>query len=138
VAGGSAKLMNTKTRILILDDEPIVGERLKISLEREGFIVEAFSSSSEAISRLKEECYDILVTDLKMSRPDGIEVLRIAKQLCPEIKPVVITGFATRKTAEEAMKSGAVEFIAKPFKISQLKDLMTALSKEDEHDDMQV
>jgi len=130
--------MNTRARILILDDEPIVGERLKMSLEREGFIVEAFSSSAEAIDSLKEECYDILVTDLKMSRPDGIEVLRVAKQLCPDIKPVVITGFATRKTAEEAMQSGAVEFIAKPFKISQLKDLMIALSKENERDDKQV
>jgi len=130
--------MNTRARILILDDEPIVGERLKMSLEREGFVVEAFSSSAEAIDSLKEECYDILVTDLKMSRPDGIEVLRVAKQLCPDIKPVVITGFATRKTAEEAMQSGAVEFIAKPFKISQLKDLMIALSKENERDDKQV
>lgn len=130
--------MNTRARILILDDEPIVGERLKMSLEREGFIVEAFSSSAEAINSLKEECYDILVTDLKMSRPDGIEVLRVAKQLCPDIKPVVITGFATRKTAEEAMQSGAIEFIAKPFKISQLKDLMMALSKENGRDNKQV
>lgn len=123
--------MNTKARILILDDEPIVGERLKISLEREGFAVEALSSSQEAISKLKEECYDILVTDLKMSRPDGMEVLRVARHLCPGIKPVVITGFATRETAEEAMRSGAVEFIAKPFKISQLKSLLTSLSKDD-------
>ena len=130
--------MNTRARILILDDEPIVGERLKISLEREGFAVEAFSSSAEAIKSLKEECYDILVTDLKMSGPDGIEVLRFAKQLCPHIKPVVITGFATRKTAEEAMQSGAVEFIAKPFKISQLKDLMMALSIEKKSDDKEI
>jgi len=127
--------MNTKARILILDDEPIVGERLKISLEREGFVVEAFSSSREAISKLEEECYDILVTDLKMSAPDGIEVLRVAKQLCPDIKPVVITGFATRETAEEAIRSGAVEFIAKPFKISQLKSLLMSLTKEDGHID---
>lgn len=129
--------MNTKARILILDDEPIVGERLKISLEREGFYVEAFSSSVEAINRLKEECYDVLVTDLKMSRPDGIEVLRVAKQFCPDVKPVVITGFATRKTAEEALRSGAVEFIAKPFKISQLKSLITSLLKENGQIDKQ-
>ena len=127
--------MNTKARVLILDDEEIVGERLKISLEKAGFAVEAFSTSRDAIDRLKVECFDILVTDLKMSRPDGIEVLRLARQLCPEIKPVVITGFATRDTAEEALKSGAVEFIAKPFKISQLKSLLTALSKEDVDND---
>jgi ATP-dependent Lon protease len=127
--------MNTKARILILDDEPIVGERLKISLERDGFAVEALSSSKEALSRLKEGCFDILVTDLKMSRPDGIEVLLEAKRLCPDIKPVVITGFATRETAEEAMKSGAVEFIAKPFKMSQLRNLLMSLSERDGHID---
>lgn len=115
---------------MILDDEPIVGERLKISLERAGFAVDAFSSSSEAIARLKNECYDILVTDLKMTGPDGMEVLRIAKQLCPRIKSVVITGFATRETAEEAMQSGALEFIAKPFKMSQLKNLLMSLSED--------
>ena len=125
--------MNKKIKILILDDEPIVGERLKISLEHAGFDAEALSSSREAIDRLKEEHYDILVTDLKMSGPDGIEVLRLAKQLRPDIKPIVITGFATRETAEKAMRSGAVEFIAKPFKLSQLKDLLTALSRDDQH-----
>jgi DNA-binding NtrC family response regulator len=114
-------------KILILDDEPIVGERLKISLERSGFSVDTFSSSRQAISRLKEQCYDVLITDLKMSGPDGIEVLRIAKQLCPNIKGVVITGFATKETAEEAKKSGAVEFIAKPFKMSQLKSILMRL-----------
>jgi DNA-binding NtrC family response regulator len=123
--------MSARSRILILDDEPIVGERLKLSLEKEGFAVEALSSSREALNRLKEGCFDILVTDLKMSRPDGMEVLRVAKELCPDIKAVVITGFATRQTAEEAMRSGAVEFIAKPFKMSQLKDLLVSLSREE-------
>lgn len=127
--------MNNKIRIMILDDEPIVGERLKISLERAGFEVDAFSSSSEAIARLENECYDILVTDLKMTGPDGMEVLRIARQLCPRIKPVVITGFATKETAEEAMQSGALEFIAKPFKMSQLKSLLTSLSENSDNID---
>jgi ATP-dependent Lon protease len=124
--------MTGKIRIMILDDEPIVGERLKISLEREGFYVEAFSSGHDAISRLREGPYDILVTDLKMSQPDGMEVLRVAKELCPQIKPIVITGFATKDTAEEAMRSGAVEFIAKPFKLCQLKSLITSLCERDE------
>lgn len=120
--------MEAKNKILILDDEPIVGERLKISLERAGFVVEALSSSVEAINRLKEAHFDILVTDLKMSGPDGMEVLRIARQVHPDIKPVVITGFATKDTAEEARQSGAVGFIAKPFKMSQLKELLISLA----------
>jgi DNA-binding NtrC family response regulator len=127
--------VSIKAKILILDDEPIVGERLKASLERVGFAVDAFSSSQEALNRLKEEYYDILVTDLKMSGPDGMEVLRTARRVRPGIKSVVITGFATKKTAEEARQSGAVEFIAKPFKISQLKSLLMSLVGSEESTD---
>ena len=121
--------MSTKIRVLILDDEPIVGERLKASLERAGFTVDAFSSSRDALTKLREIQYDILVTDLKMSSPDGMEVLRIAQQIRPGIKSVVITGFATKASAEEARQSGAVEFIAKPFKMSHLKDLLVKLAE---------
>lgn len=117
-----------KTKVMILDDEPIVGERLKVSLERAGFAAEAFSSSADAVRKLQNEHYDILVTDLKMSTPDGMEVLRVAKAANPAIKPVVITGFATKETAREAMQSGAVEFIAKPFKMRQLVELLTSIS----------
>lgn len=131
IQSGDGDDVNKKVKIIILDDEPIVGERLKVSLERAGFEVDAFTSSREAIARLESETYDILVTDLKMSGPDGMEVLRIAKEVNPGIKPVVITGFATRETAEEALRSGAVEFIAKPFKISQLKELLFSISGMD-------
>jgi DNA-binding NtrC family response regulator len=123
--------MERKTRILVLDDEPIVGERLKASLEHAGFAVDAFSSSREALSRLNTEPYDILVTDLKMSSPDGMEVLRQARQLRPGIKSVVITGFATAETAEEALRSGAVVFVPKPFKMKQLKAVLLDLLKDE-------
>jgi ATP-dependent Lon protease len=124
-----------RTKILVLDDEPIVGERLKASLERAGFEVDALSSSVEALERLAAHEYDILVTDLKMSGPDGMEVLREARRNRPGIKAVVITGFATTETAEEAIRSGAVHFIAKPFKMSQLKSLLLELSgAEDDAD----
>jgi DNA-binding NtrC family response regulator len=122
--------MESKIKVLVLDDEPIVGERLKASLERAGFFVEAFSSSRDALNRLQTERYDILVTDLKMSGPDGMEVLREAQQLNPDIKSVVITGFATTETAEEALRSGAVVFVPKPFKMKQLKDLLIELSQK--------
>ncbi len=120
--------MGEKTKILVLDDELIVGERLKASLELAGFAVDAFSSSRLALDKLQTEKYDILVTDLKMSGPDGMEVLKEAEKFCPGIKSVVITGFATTETAEEALKSGAVRFVAKPFKLSQLKELLLELS----------
>ncbi len=127
--------MEAKTKILILDDEPIVGERLKATLERAGFAVDTFSSSQKALERLHSERYDILVTDLKMSGPDGMYVLKEAKRLHPGIEAVVITGFATASTAEEAFESGAVTFIAKPFKMSQLKSVLLDLSKGETNSD---
>ncbi len=123
--------MESKIKIIVLDDEPIVGERLKASLERAGFAVDAYSSSREALTRLQSERYDILVTDLKMSGPDGMDVLREARRLNPDVKSVVITGFATTETAEEALRSGAVVFVPKPFKMKQLKDLLIELSKKE-------
>lgn len=121
--------MNSKVTVLILDDEPIVGERLKASLERAGFSVDAYSSSKNALDALRQKEFDILVTDLKMSGMGGMEVLKIAQQIRPAIKSVVITGYATKATAEEAMQSGAVEFIAKPFRMKYLKELLTRLAQ---------
>lgn len=116
------------TRVLVLDDEPIVGERLKTSLERAGFAVAAFSSGREAMHALENEPFDILVTDLKMQSPDGMDILRAASRLRPRLKSVVITGFATRESAAEARQCGAVEFIAKPFRMKELKELLMNLS----------
>lgn len=121
--------MEKKNKILVLDDEPIVGERLKASLERAGFTVDVFTSSQNALDRLQTERYDFLITDLKMSGPDGMDVLKEAGRLNPDIKSVMITGFATSATAEEALESGAVRFVAKPFKMSELKELLIELSR---------
>jgi DNA-binding NtrC family response regulator len=92
--------------------------------------------SQEAIAALNEQHFDILVTDLKMSGPDGMDVLQAAKQAQPDIKPVVITGFATRETADEAMRRGAAAFIAKPFRMSHLRDVLLKLvdEVEDNHE----
>jgi DNA-binding NtrC family response regulator len=120
--------MLNKIRVLLLDDEPIVAERVKSSLEMSDYYVDAFTSSKDAIDKLGKENYDILITDLKMSSPDGIEVLQIARKIQPGIKAVVITGFATIQTAETAKQSGAVEFIAKPFKMSHLKNILKVIS----------
>ena len=120
--------MKPKPRVLILDDEPIVGQRLKPALEKVGFYVETFTESQAAVDRLAEERFDVLVTDLKMRKPDGLEVMQFAKESWPGIKVIIITGFATVDKSCEAMKSGAVDFIAKPFKISALLDLIVSLT----------
>jgi DNA-binding NtrC family response regulator len=116
--------------ICIVDDERIVCERLQPVFEKNGFLVESFTDSSAARERLSQKQFDILITDLKMAQPDGIELLRFARQRFPEIRVVIITGFATAETARQAMKGGAVDFIAKPFRLSHLRDLVLKIARE--------
>ena len=124
--------MGTGKRILVLDDEPIVGDRLKPALEKLGFEVETFTQSQAAIQRLVDQSFDVLVTDLKMQKPDGLEVMSFVREHSPATKVVIITGFATVETAVETMKGGAVDFIAKPFKIRELCDLVVRLTSQEE------
>ena len=117
-------MKSEKPKILILDDEPIVGDRLKPALEKCGYDVETQTDSQAAIDQLARARYDVLITDLKMSGPSGLDVLRFVKEQAPSTRVIVITGYATAEQAKESIKGGAVDFIAKPFRISQLRELI--------------
>ena len=127
--------MNPKKRVIILDDEPIVCERLQPALEKIGFYVETYTESQKVADRFREEKFDVLVTDLKMRKPDGLEIMSFVKQHSPATKVIIITGFATLDTAREAMRSGAEDFIAKPFKISRLLELIVKITGGGEEPD---
>ena len=120
--------MKNPKKVIVLDDEAIVCERLKPALEKAGFQVETYTQSQQMIDRLALEHFDVVVTDLKMRKPDGLDVMRFIQQHHPSTKVIIITGFATVDTATEALKSGAVDFIAKPFKISDLRDLVIKIT----------
>lgn len=120
--------MKAATRILILDDERIVCDRLRLALEKLGFVVETYTEGTKAVARLAEQRFDILVTDLKMPGICGMDIVTFARGNCPSTKVIVITGFATTDTAEQALAQGAVEFIPKPFKMSYLRDLIVRLA----------
>jgi DNA-binding NtrC family response regulator len=113
-----------KTKVLILDDEPIVLKRLKPALEKSGYDVEAFSRSLEASNRIMEKEFDIVITDLKMEGIDGMEFLTRVKERSPVTEVIVITGFATMETAKESFKKGVFDFLAKPFKLGEIKDVV--------------
>jgi DNA-binding NtrC family response regulator len=110
--------------VMILDDEPIVCERLRSTLEKIQLDIETFTDPLEAIRRFSEKKFQLLITDLKMRELDGIEILKRVKEVSPETQVIIITGFATVEKAKEALKIGAYDFIAKPFKLSQLRDLV--------------
>jgi DNA-binding NtrC family response regulator len=115
---------NRKTQVLILDDEPIVWKRLKPALEKAGYEVEAFTQSSNAMRRVQEKEFDIVVTDLKMEGIDGMEFLTEVKSRSPNTEVIVITGFATMETARESFQKGVFDFVAKPFKRGELLEIV--------------
>lgn len=109
-----------KTRILILDDEPIVCKRLKPAFQKVGYEVEAWTDSTTAMARIEETRFDVVITDLKMEGLDGMSFLARIKEISPETGVIVITGFATTNTAKESFRKGAYDFLAKPFKLSDI------------------
>jgi DNA-binding NtrC family response regulator len=108
-------------KIMVIDDEKIVGDMSKMTLEQEGYQVETFLNAEPALERLKEEKFDVVVTDYKMKGIDGMEALRTIKRLYPETKVIMITAFANLDAAIEAMRSDVHDFFPKPVKIKELK-----------------
>jgi len=110
--------------ILVLDDEPTVGERLKPVLEAEGYAVETFTDPKEALRRMKAKPFDILVTDVRMDGLDGIKVLEEVRSMSDRTKVIIITGYATVQLAREALTKGVFDFIAKPFKMQDIRNMV--------------
>jgi DNA-binding NtrC family response regulator len=117
-------------RIMVIDDENIVGKMTKVVLEQEGYVVETFLSAEPALERLKEEKFDVVITDLKMKGLDGMDVLKTVKAQSPEIKVIMITAFASLDAAIEAMRGMVDDFFAKPVKIKELKECIRRLLQE--------
>jgi DNA-binding NtrC family response regulator len=116
--------MDKRYDILILDDEPIVGERLKQALEKEGNQVEIFINPHLALERVSEKTFDIVVTDIRMDDIDGIEILERVRAMSERTKVVMITGYATLEVARESLAKGAFDFIAKPFKRREIRGVI--------------
>lgn len=122
--------MKPNFRILVIDDEKIVCDRLTMELERAGFEVEAYTESEKALERISAQHFHLVITDIKMRGPSGLDVMNFIKQNYPGTRVIVITGFATVETAREVLRGGAVDFIPKPFKMSQLRQLVERLAAE--------
>lgn len=110
--------MNAALEILVLDDEEIVCMRLKSSLEKAGYIVEVFTDSRQAKTRIEQHRFDIVITDLKMAHIDGMQLFQLAHDRWPDCEIIIITGFATVEVTREALLKGVRDVIAKPFKIA--------------------
>ena len=90
-----------------------------------GFEVDTFTQSVEAMHQIHQCAYDIVITDIKMKEIDGMRFLEEAKKQHPQTEVIVITGFATMETAKHSFQKGVFDFIAKPFKLSEIQDVVT-------------
>ncbi len=117
-------MTTSRIQILVLDDEEIVGKRLKTALEKSDYDVEVFQDARQAVARIAEKTYDIVVTDVRMEEIDGMEVLEHVLEKSARTKVIIITGYATVEVAREALTRGAFDFIAKPFRPDDLREVI--------------
>ena len=122
--------MSDKLEVLLLDDEPIVGKRLKPALVKIGCDVEVFEEPAAALKRLEEKVFDVVVTDIRMDDIDGIQVLEKVRKSSDRTKVIMITGYAMMALAREAMEKGAFDFIAKPFQPDDLRRVIAKAASE--------
>lgn len=123
--------MNSDYNLLVVDDEPGMREFLEIMLRKEEYNVKVASNGEEAIEMLKKEPFDLAIVDIQMPGINGIEVLKNSKENHPNTTVIMITAFASHESAIEAMKLGAYDYITKPFKIDEIKLVISkALDKK--------
>ncbi|HVG83249.1 MAG TPA: sigma-54 dependent transcriptional regulator [Vicinamibacterales bacterium] len=108
-------------RILVADDHDALRRGLALALSAAGHDVEEASNGNAALERLHESYFDVVVSDLKMGGSDGLDVLRTTKALHPTVSVILMTAFGTVNTAVEAMKSGAFDYVQKPFEIEEME-----------------
>jgi len=120
-----------KGNILVVDDEKSMREILEIFLKSEGYGVSIAENGEKAIEAIKNDIFDLIITDMKMPKVGGLELLKNVKQITPDTVVVIITAFGTTDSAVEAMKLGAYDYIQKPFQLDNIRLVVkNALEKQ--------
>ena len=115
----------SKETLLVVEDEDLARKNLIHILNREGYDVIGAESGEKALALLKERSVDLVITDFKMGRVDGLQVMEKCKALQPLVEVIIITGYATVDLAVKSMKDGAFYYIAKPYKIDQVRKIVS-------------
>jgi DNA-binding NtrC family response regulator len=108
-------------KVLVVDDEEIARKNLDHILKREGYTVVMAASGAEALEKMETSNFDVVLTDVRMENISGIDVLEKTKSKYPETEVVMITAYASTDSAMEILKKGAFHYIAKPFKIDEIR-----------------
>ena len=121
-----------KYRILVVDDEESMRDFLSIMLHREGYHVDTAIDGKQAITHLRDHSYDLVISDIKMPRMTGLELLAHIKERTPETVVLMVTAFSSTDEAVEAMKQGAYDYITKPFRNEEIRLIVkNALERRD-------
>ena len=125
-------LQKETIRILVIDDEKGMRDLLEYELKNEGYAVFTAATGQEALETIRKEKISLVISDLKMPKMDGLEVLKAVKKIDPRLEVILATGYATVETAVNAIKMGAYDFVQKPFNISEVLALVEkALEKSE-------
>jgi len=122
-----------KRKVLIVEDEAVVRDSVREWLVEDGYDVEVAENGEEALKKIKNEEFGVIVLDLKLPDIDGLQVFEHAKELKPETKGVIITAYPSQETRDRAKKLGLMDYLAKPFKVEDLEKLISqALGEAEE------
>ncbi len=113
--------MTATPRILVVDDDPMIATMCRQALEEAGFAVDTVYNGEEALARLREHTYDVVLTDVRMPRMDGLTLLHEIQTHYPDVVVVLMTAYADIETAVQAMEAGAFDYIPKPFSVQHLR-----------------
>jgi signal transduction histidine kinase len=116
--------MSEQARLLVVDDEAPQLEALCTVLGEEGHAVVACATPDEALEALRQQRFDVMLSDLNMPRIDGIELMRQAIAIDPDMVPLLMTGQGSIPSAVEAMKVGALDYVLKPFRMSAIRPVL--------------
>jgi ATP-dependent Lon protease len=120
VEGGNMNQLSI-ARVLVVDDEEIARKNLDYILRKEGYTVVMAANGAEALEKMETSNFDVVVTDIMMGNISGIDVLEKTKSKYPETEVVMVTAHASTDSAMETLKKGAFRYIAKPFKIDEIR-----------------
>ncbi len=125
----------SKPRVLVVDDDSSLREFLEIFLAKEGYKVASAASGQEAMDRVKKDDFSLVITDVRMPGMDGVELLKGIKAMDPDLPVVLITAFASLDAAVVAMREGAWDYLTKPFRIEELREVVenAILSRQEHH-----
>ncbi len=116
--------MDHKGKLLIVDDEKMALKNLEHAMKREGYEVTGTNSGPKALKLLEKQEFDIVLTDLRMEKVDGMHILRRCRELYPDTEVIVITGYASVDSSVQAMREGAFYYIAKPLKLDEIRKII--------------